>query len=425
MNIVAELAWRGMVHQVTDEHLGAKLAAEPFVVYHGIDATADSLHVGNLIGVKALQRLQRAGHRPIVLLGGATTLIGDPSGKQSERPMRSVEEVNANVAAIRHQLERFLAFGMGESEALLVNNADWLGSMRLTEFLRDVGKHFTVNTMMAKDSVRARLEAREQGISYTEFSYMLLQAADYLHLFDAHGCRLQVGGSDQWGNITAGVELVRRVRGEEVYGLTWPLLIKADGTKFGKSEVGNVWLDSNRTSPYQFFQFWINQDDRDIGPLLRLFTDLDPRRIVELEAEVAEHPQRREAQRVLAWEVTAAVHGPEAAEAAARASRALFGGELDDLDEATLLDVFAEAPSRDVPREALLSGCLGLVDLLVEAEVVPSRSAARREVEQGGIYVNNQRVSDPDRRLGPSDVLAGAYVVLRRGRRRYHLVRFG
>jgi tyrosyl-tRNA synthetase len=424
MNLVAEMAWRGMVHQVTDEQLGTKLAAEPFVVYHGIDATADSLHVGNLIGVKALQRLQRAGHRPITLLGGATTLIGDPSGKASERPMRSADEVRANVAAIRAQLERFLAFGPGPSEALLVNNADWLGTISVTDFLREVGKHFTVNAMIAKESVRARLEGREQGISFTEFSYMLLQAYDFLHLRDAHGCRLQVGGSDQWGNITAGVELVRRTRGEEVFGLTWPLLTKADGTKFGKSEAGNVWLDPARTSPYQFFQFWINQDDRDVGPLLRLFTDLDPRRIVELEQQVAEHPERREAQNALACEVTAAVHGPEAADAAARASRALFGGDLVGLDEATLLDVFAEAPSADLGIGRLADGRTTLLDVLVDAEVVASRSAGRREVDQGGIYVNNRRAADADAALGPSDLLAGRYLVVRRGKRHYHLVRF-
>ena len=273
MSAVADLDWRGMVHQVTDERLGAKMASEPFAVYHGIDASADSLHVGNLLGIVALQRLQRAGHRPLVLLGGGTSLIGDPSGKASERPMQSAEDVRANMAGIRRQLERFIDFGSSESSAVLLNNADWLCPLPLTGFLRDIGKHFSVNAMIAKESVKARLEAREQGISFTE-----------------------VGGSDQWGNITAGVDLVRRARGVEVYGLTWPLLTKADGTKFGKSEEGNVWLDPARTSPYQFFQFWVRQDDRDVGSLLRLFTDLDPHRILELEAEVAEHPERREAQ---------------------------------------------------------------------------------------------------------------------------------
>jgi tyrosyl-tRNA synthetase len=338
--------------------------------------------------------------------------------------MRAVEEVRANVAAIRGQLARFLDFGPGDAQALLSDNADWLCSISLTDFLRDVGKHFSVNAMMAKESVRARLEEREQGISFTEFSYMLLQAFDYLHLFDAHGCRLQVGGSDQWGNITAGVDLVRRVRGAEVDGLTWPLLTKADGSKFGKSEEGNVWLDAAKTSPYQFFQFWVNTDDRDVGRMLRLFTDLGRAEIEHLEAATVERPEAREAQRALAFEVTAAVHGREAAEAARQASTALFGGDLGALGEAELREVFADAPSVTLPR-AELDGGVDLVDLLVRADVVPSRSAARREIEQGGVYVNNRREPSEERRVGRDDLLAGAYVVVRRGKRRYHLVRFG
>ncbi|MFN2503461.1 MAG: tyrosine--tRNA ligase [Acidimicrobiales bacterium] len=422
-DVLADLAWRGMVHQVTDEGLGDKLEAEPFVVYHGIDATADSLHVGNFIGVLALRRLQRAGHRPIVLLGGATTLIGDPSGKASERPMRAAEEVRGNIAALRHQLERFLDFGAGPAQALLVDNADWLGSVTLTDFLRDVGKHFTVNAMMAKESVRARLETREQGISFTEFSYMLLQAYDYLHLHDTDDCRLQVGGSDQWGNITAGVDLIRRVRSREVYGLTWPLMTKADGSKFGKSEAGNVWLSPDRTSPYQFFQFWVRTDDRDVIPYLKLFTDLGPEPIAELEAQVAEAPERRAAQMVLAQEVSAAVHGPQHADLARQAAEALYRGDLGQLDEATLLEAFAEAPSVTVPRPELDRG-LTLLDLLLRAGVSLSRSAARRELQQGGIYVNNLQERDEDRGLGPDDLLAGRYLVLRRGKRNYHLVEF-
>ncbi|MDQ3980008.1 MAG: tyrosine--tRNA ligase [Actinomycetota bacterium] len=424
MDAIAELIWRGMVHQVTDEELAAKMAAGRFVVYHGMDATADSLHVGNLIGVLALQRLQRAGHRPIALLGGATTLIGDPSGKASERQMRTVDEVRANVFAIRGQLERFLTFGSGPTDALLLDNADWLTQMTLTDFLRDVGKHFTVNTMIAKESVRARLETREQGISYTEFSYMLLQAYDFLHLHDAHGCHLQIGGSDQWGNITAGVDLVRRVRGTEVYGLTWPLLTKADGTKFGKTESGTIWLSPQRTSPYEFFQFWMRTDDRDVMRLLRLFTDLDQDRMAELEAAHAARPERREAHQALAWEVTAAVHGPEEAEAARRAAAALYGGELHELDGPTLLEVFAEAPSASVPRSELEGDGAALVDLLVQASVVPSKSAARRELQQGGIYVNNRQERDGERRVRADDLLAGGYLVLRRGKRNYHLVKF-
>jgi tyrosyl-tRNA synthetase len=423
-DVLADLAWRGMLHQVTDDELGKKLATEPFVVYYGVDATADSLHVGHLIGVIALRRLQRAGHRPIVLVGGGTTLIGDPSGKESERPMRPVEEIRANVAGIRRQLERFLEFGSGPAQALLLDNAEWLCALPLTDFLRDVGKHFTVNMMIAKESVRARLESREQGISYTEFSYMLLQAYDFLHLYDGYGCRLQIGGSDQWGNITTGVELVRKARGDEVYGFTWPLLTKADGTKFGKTETGTVWLDGRRTSPYQFFQYWVRQDDRDVVRILRLFTDLDAGRIEELERAVEERPERREAQQVLAFELTAAVHGREEAGAARRAASALYEGDLAAMDERTLLDVFAEAPSATLGREELDGDGLSLVDLLVAAGVSASRSAARRETEQGGIYVNDRREGDPERRVRPADLLAGGYVVLRRGKRNYHLVRF-
>ena len=424
-DVLAELEWRAMVHQVTDPDLGAKLKAERFVVYHGIDATASSLHLGNFIGVLALQRLQRAGHRPLVILGGGTTLIGDPSGKDVERPMRAVDEIRGNVAAIRRQLERFLDFGPGEAQALLLDNADWLTSIPLTTFLRDVGKHFTVNVMIAKESVKARLEAREQGISYTEFSYMLLQAYDFLHLFDGHGCRLQIGGSDQWGNITAGVELVRKTRGEAVHGLTWPLLTKADGSKFGKSEAGNVWLDPELTSPYDFFQYWMQTDDRDVGHYLRLFTDLGPDEVDRLESAVAERPQAREGQRALALAVTAKVHGSDAAEEAAAAAAALFGGDLGRLGEPSLLQAFAEAPSVTLPRADLDAGALTVEEAVVRAELVPSRSAARRELDQGGIYVNNRRETDGSRVLGGVDLLAGRYVVLRRGKRTYALVRFG
>ena len=425
VDLMAELEWRGMVHQVTDPELGTRLATERFVAYAGFDATADSLHVGHLVGVVGLQRLQRAGHRPLALVGGGTTLIGDPSGKEAERPLLSAEEIEANVAGIRRQVERFVDLGGGPDDGALVNNADWLCRLSLTEFLRDVGKHFTVNSMIAKESVRARLTEREQGISYTEFSYMLLQAYDFLHLHDTFGCRLQLGGSDQWGNITTGIELVRRVRGAQVYGVTWPLVTKADGTKFGKTESGAVWLDPARTSPYQFFQFWVRADDRDVIRYLKLLSSLGPDEIGELEAEVTEHPERRRGQQALAYDLTAAVHGEAAADAARQAADVLFGGELADLDEATLLDVFSEAPSTTLPRDELTDGGVPLVDLLARTAVVPSRSAARAAVEAGGAYVNNRRETDLDRRIGEGDLVAGAYVVLRRGKRSYHLVRFG
>jgi tyrosyl-tRNA synthetase len=423
VDLMEELAWRGVVHQATAEDLGAKLAAGPQTLYHGIDATADSLHVGSLLGVVTLQRFQAAGHRPLVLLGGGTSLIGDPGGRRTERPLLEREQVAANARAIRRQLERFLQFGPGPGGAELLDNADWLCAMPLTDFLRDVGKHFTVNAMLAKESVRTRLEDPDQGISFTEFSYMLLQAYDFLHLLEARGCRLQVGGSDQWGNITAGVDLIRRVRGEEAYGLTWPLITKADGAKFGKSEAGNVWLDPARTSPYRFFQFWVNTDDADVGRYLRMYTFLGRERIEALEAAVARHPAYREAQRVLALEVTTAVHGEAAAEAAQRASAALFGGDLDGLDEATLGEVFADAPSSDLEVHRLDGEGPLLVDLLAETGLAASRSAARQAVAQGGVSVNGLRECDLDRRLGPADLLAGGYLVLRRGKRSYHVVR--
>jgi len=420
---MAELVGRGMVHQVTDDGLGAMLATERFTAYAGFDATADSLHVGHLVGVVALARLQAAGHRPIALVGGGTALIGDPSGRQSERPLLSAETIEANAACIRRQLEAFIHFGTGADDGVLVDNSVWLRSLGLTDFLRDVGKHFTVNAMIAKESVRARLNEREQGISYTEFSYMLLQAYDFLHLYDTYGCRLQAGGSDQWGNITAGIDLIRRMRGGRACGVTWPLITTADGAKFGKTAAGAVWLDPARTSPYQFFQFWVRTDDRDVARYLRLLTNLDAESVAALEAELASRPQDRRAQRVLAWELTAAVHGREAADGAKRASGALFRGELAALDEATLLDVFAEAESTTRTRGELSTG-VGLVDLLVDTGLASSRSAARTTISGGGAYLNDRRVTDVDLRVTDADLLAGAYVVVRKGKRNYHLVHF-
>ena len=417
-DVFADLQWRGMVHQVTDPDLGTRLGAESVTFYVGFDATADSLHVGSLLPLMVTARLQRAGHRPIVLLGGGTTLIGDPSGKDAERPVLSPDEVQRNAAAIRSQVERIVG-----AEVDMVDNAAWLGDLRLTDFLREVGGHFRVNEMMAKDSVRARLE-RDQGISYKEFSYMLLQAYDFLALCRSHGCRLQVGGSDQWGNITAGIELIRRSGEGDAAGLTFPLVTRADGSKFGKSEAGNVWLDPARSSPYEFFQFWLRVGDADVGRYLKLFTWLDRDRISELEAAAAYHPERREAQQALATEVTAMIHGAESAEAARRAAEALFGGELEGLDERTLLEVFAEAPATDRPLAELGGSGLALVDLLADSGLVPSKSAARTAVGQGGVYVNNRREAGLDRRLGLSDLLVGSYLVLRRGKRSYHLVRF-
>jgi len=421
-----ELVWRGMVHQVTDPELATVLAEGPTTAYHGIDATADSLHVGHLVGLVTLQRLQQAGHRPIALLGGGTSLIGDPSFKAEERPLLGVGEIEANTRGIRAQVERLLDTGSGPAGgtgALVVDNAEWLARFPLTDFLRDVGKHFRVNALLTRDAVRSRLVEREQGLSFTEFSYALLQAYDFLHLFDTEGCRLQLGGSDQWSNITGGIDLVRRTRGQRVFGVTWPLMTKDDGMKFGKTESGAVWLDPARTTPYAFFQFWLRTDDADVVRHLRALTFLERRRIDELEEELQRSPENRVAQRVLARELTTAVHGSAECERAERAARSLYEGDLRSLDERDLLAALAEAPSSDVSRDTLASVGVSLVELLAETGLVASRSAARTAIGQGAVSVNGTREDDVDRRLGPADLLAGAYLVLRRGKREYHLVR--
>jgi len=424
--VLDELRWRGLVHQVTgDDEVGAKLAAGRVTLYHGIDVTADSLHVGSLVGVLVLRLFQSYGHRPLVVLGAGTTRIGDPSGKRAERPLLPPEVIAANAAGIKAQLERLLDFGPGPAGAVLLDNTDWLGPMPLLDFLRDVGKHFTVNAMLAKESVKVRFAEADQGISFTEFSYMLLQAFDFLHLYDAQDCRLQVGGSDQWGNITAGIDLVRRVRAGEAWGLTWPLVTKADGTKFGKSEAGNVWLDPARTSPYEFFQFWMNTDDRDVGRYLRIFTDLSEDEVLRLEGRLAANAGERVAHRVLAEQATALVHGSEAAEAAQAASAALFGGDLRQLGAAALAEVFADAPSTELPAARLDGEGPALVDVLAEVGLVASKSAARQAITQGGVSVNGIREGDVDRRLGREDLLEGGFVVLRRGKRSYHVLHVG
>jgi tyrosyl-tRNA synthetase len=410
-----DLQERGQFSLWSPEDLGDRLEDEPVTFYWGIDATADSLHAGQLVGIMAVRRLQQAGHRPILLIGGGTTLVGDPSGKDAERPLLPEPQIQANAEAIRAQLERFLDFG--PDGAVMLDNAEWLGPLRLMDFLRDVGKHVTVNAMMGKESVRARLEGREQGISYTEFSYMLLQAYDFLHLFREHGCRMQVGGTDQWGNITLGIDLIRRVVGAEAFGLAWPLLTRADGTKFGKSETGTVWLSAKRTSPYQFFQYWLNTPDADVRRYLQLFTDLPH---TEIEGLASAPPEERAGQRELAWRLTAIVHGEAEAERARRASDALFGGDLAALSEDELLEVFADAPSSERPRADGAS----LLDL-VAGTVERSKSAARRTAEQGGLYVNNRQEREVERPIREEDLLAGRYLLLRKGRRTYHLVRFG
>ncbi|HEX3565525.1 MAG TPA: tyrosine--tRNA ligase [Acidimicrobiales bacterium] len=424
--LAEDLRFRGLVHQMTDTALGGRLDNDHLTVYSGFDPTADSLHVGHLLQICTLRRLQLAGHHPIALAGGGTGFIGDPGGKSTERALLTPEELAHNVQGIRSQLERFLDFGSGAGDvrATVADNSDWLAGMGLFDFLRDVGKHFTVNQMVAKESVKARLDRDGEGISFTEFSYMLLQAYDFLRLFDEFGCRLQIGGSDQWGNITMGIDLVRKLRHTEVWGLTSPLVLKADGTKFGKSETGTVWLDAARTSPYQLYQFFIRCEDSVVGSYLRYFTFLPHDQLAALDADTADHPERRQAQRVLAREVTSLVHGAAEMERAEGAASALFGEGIVELDEPTLLDLFAEAPSTSVPRAQLEGDGLSLVDLLVETGMVPSKGRARTTVEQGGAYVNNRRQTDAKATLRSTDLLAGGYVVLRRGRKDYHLLHF-
>ncbi|HSM37638.1 MAG TPA: tyrosine--tRNA ligase [Longimicrobiales bacterium] len=427
MDLIEELTWRGLLYDATDgarEHLAERAAAgDPVAGYIGFDPSASSLHVGSLVPVMLLVHLQRAGHVPVALVGGGTGLIGDPSGKEKERTLLTVEEARANAEAIRAQLERFLDFSAGPASARLRNNLDWLGEVRFVDFLRDIGKHFSVNAMIRKESVRRRLERDEAGISYTEFSYMLLQAYDYLMLHDIEGCTLQMGGSDQWGNIVAGVDLVRRERGVSAHGIVAPLVTTGSGVKFGKTEAGAVWLDAERTSPYRFYQFWLNVEDADAGTYLRFFT-LKPRDEIEaLEAELGEKPEARAAQRALAADVTLRVHGADGLARAERATEVLFGGSLDGLGGADIEDIFADVPSSTIGRASLDGDGLGLVEALADAGVVSSRGEARRALQQGAIYLNNERVAAADRRLVSDDAIDGGFLVLRHGKRRYHLLR--
>lgn len=421
-NVWDELAWRGLVHQTTSTDLGEVLGKESVCCYIGFDPSADSLHVGSLLQILLLVRMQQHGHRPIALLGGATGMIGDPSGKSEERNLLGVEQVRHNLDSIRAQLERFLDTAPGPAQARVANNYDWLSSVGLLEFLRTVGKSFSVNAMMDKDSVRTRLTEREQGISYTEFTYMLLQAYDFLQLNERWGCTLQLGGSDQWGNITAGVELVRRMRGVRVHGLTSPLLTTVDGHKLGKTEKGAVWLDGRKTSPYQLYQYWIRTDDRDVVRLIKLLTMRTREEVEALEAEVASRPEQRGAQRLLASDVTALVHGESAAVEAKKASEALFGAEIAELEERTLLEVMSEAPSAEVAAAELEAGKT-LVDLAVQVGLSGSKSSARKDIQGGGVYVNNERVTDPAATVRVESALHGKYIVLRKGKKTFQLVK--
>ena len=413
-SLLDELSWRGMVYQHTDG-LADALATGEVSAYVGFDPTAPSLHIGNLVPVMALAHLQRAGHKPIALVGGGTGLIGDPSGKASERPLATIEEIESNARAIASQLERFLDF-TGPRAARMRDNAVWLRPLKAVEFMRDVGKHFTVNYMLAKDSVQSRIEG---GISFTEFSYMLLQAYDFLELSRREGVTLQMGGSDQWGNITAGLELIRRVEGKTAHALTVPLVTTASGSKFGKTEAGAVWLDATRTSPYKFYQYWVNVDDRDAAKYLRLFTLMPRNEIEALDKLIAAAPEKREAQQALAREVTARTHGEDAARVAEEVSRVLFG----KADPATLAEPVLEALSEEVPF-AEAQDTPALLDALVTLKLAASKSAARRLVEQGGVYINGQRAG-VDTELAAAKTLAGRYHLLRKGARDYGLLKVG
>jgi tyrosyl-tRNA synthetase len=414
--ILDDLEARGLVRDTTDRAaLAERLASGPVTLYYGCDPTADSLHVGNLIGLLVLRRFQDAGHRPIALAGGATGMVGDPSGRSSERNLLDAETLDANVAAIKSQMRRIVDFDDGRAE--LVDNRDWTEPLTLIDFLRDVGKHVTVNQMVARESVKARM-ASEQGISFTEFAYMLLQANDYLWLHDHEGVDLQIGGSDQWGNIVSGVDLVRRVRGDTVHALSWPLLTAADGTKLGKTTGARIWLDADKTSPYRFFQHWMQTDDRQVHEFLAKFTLLP---LAEIDAAVAEHeraPEKRSAQRLLAREVTRLVHGERAVEAAEQASAVLFGGSLDDVGPDALELVAREVPTAPLPDDEALAAGVDLLGLLVETGLASSRSDARRSVEQNAVAVNGEKVG-LDRTIGSSDLRHGDYVVLRKGKKHY------
>lgn len=423
MNLLEDLKWRGLIADCTDfEALNQRLAQGPVSLYCGFDPTGDSLHVGHLMGQLMLRRFQLAGHKPIALAGGATGMIGDPSGKSAERNLLSREQLNHNIACIKSQLGRLLDFECAGNPARLVDNASWIAPISFLDFLRDVGKHFSVNAMMAKDSVRSRMEG-DNGISYTEFSYMLLQSYDFCHLRQAEQCELQIGGSDQWGNITAGSDLIRKKLGLPAFGLTFPLITKSDGTKFGKTEGGAVWLDPQKTSPYRFYQFFINTEDSMVVTYLKKFTFLSRPEIEALEQEHTANPGARAAHKALARAVTTLVHGKQACDDAIRASEIMFGGGLDGISESVFKDVVGEVPTKDVEAGKLAAPGTPLTELLVLAGLAPSKGQARKDLEAGGISLNNQRVTEVARCVSTADLLFGKYILLRKGKRTYAVLR--
>ncbi|UOE54704.1 tyrosine--tRNA ligase [Bacillus sp. CMF12] len=419
MSLLEDLQWRGIVYQQTDEEgIENTLGKEAISLYCGVDPTADSMHIGHLLPFLTLRRFQKEGHRPIVLVGGATGLIGDPSGKSEERKLQTLETVQHNVDCIKNQLKRIFDFE-SENGAIMVNNYDWAGSMDIVTFLRDYGKHVGVNYMLAKDTISSRLET---GISFTEFTYTILQAMDFLHLYENHNCKMQIGGSDQWGNITTGLELIRKMapEGSKAYGLTIPLVTKADGTKFGKTESGAIWLDPEKTSPYEFYQFWINTADADVIKYLKFFTFLYREEIEGLEKAVQEEPHLRKAQKALAEEMTRLIHGDEALEQAIKITAALFSGEIKNLSASEIKQGFKDVPSYEHSE----GGELGIVDLLVAAKISPSKRQAREDVTNGAVSVNGERITELDYTLSDKDKIEGQFTVIRRGKKKYFLIKY-
>ncbi|HKB57387.1 MAG TPA: tyrosine--tRNA ligase [Lacunisphaera sp.] len=422
-DILAELEWRGLYADCTDrEALAKRLAEGPLTLYCGFDPTADSLHVGNLVPLFALRRFQQHGHNPIALAGGATGMVGDPSGKSDERNLLTPDQLEHNLACIKPQLARFLDFDGVQNPARVVNNYDWTGALTFLDFLRDTGKHITVNSMVAKDSVKSRMNERSGGISFTEFTYMLLQGFDFCHLKKTFNCELQVGATDQWGNITVGTELTRKKLGATVWGLVFPLLTKSDGAKYGKTADGTVWLDPKKTSPYRFYQFFVNSDDADVIKLLKTLTFLTQKQISALETKLKDDPGARAAQKALAKEMTTLVHGAEALDAALKASEILFGGSLDGVSEAIFNDVVGEVPTKDLEKAKLEGDGAAIADLVVHSGLATSKGAARKDLEAGGIYLNNTRVTHK-LLVTAKDLLFGKYLLLRKGKKSYAVLR--
>jgi len=422
-NIFDELKWRGFVEQIAGEdELKELLAKEKIVCYCGFDPSASSLHIGNFLAIMLLVHFQRYGHKPLALVGGATGMIGDPSGKSKERNLIGPEQVAENASEIKKQLSRFLDFEGRENNAVLLNNFDWLGKFSFIDFLRDVGKYFRIGEMLAKDSVKNRL-SREEGVSYAEFSYMLMQSYDFLHLFDNFNCRLQLGGNDQWGNITSGIDFVRKLRSKSVYGLTTPLITGSDGQKLGKSVDGAVWLNKEKMSVFDFYQFWFRIEDDQVIKLLKLFTFLKKEEIEVLENSLNERPEDREAQKTLAYEVTKLVHGKNEADGVIRASQVLYGEEIKGFSDEVLKKIFAEVPTSNIEYSRLKEG-INLIDLMAEVSVAPSKGAARKLLQGGGIYINNIRIESINKKVNISDLASESLMIIRSGKKNYHLINF-